>query len=112
MRAAAKEFLASKDSRGVWVEAQPAYALDLNPVEWAWQHRKHVELRNATCLDLEERQMQLHLAIARLRQKVDIVRSFFAGPGYHFETSDLCATLSKPQRLPIQRKRKGPLNGE
>ena len=54
--------------------------LDLNPVG-AWQHLKHVELRNVTCLDLEELQMQLHLAIARLRQKVDIVRSFFAGAG-------------------------------
>jgi hypothetical protein len=53
-----------------------------------------VELPNVTCLDLEELQMQLHLAIARLRQKVDIVRSFFAGPDYHSETSDLCATLS------------------
>ena len=45
-------------------------------MEWAWQHLKRVELRNVTCLDLEELQMQLHLAIARLRQKVDIVRSF------------------------------------
>jgi transposase len=80
-RAAVKEFLASKAGRGVWIEALPAYAPDLNPVEWAWQHLKHVELRNVTCLDLEELQVQLHLAIARLRQKVDIVRSFFAGAG-------------------------------
>jgi hypothetical protein len=34
-----------------------------------------------TCLDLEELHMQLHLAIGRLRQKVDIVRSFFTGAG-------------------------------
>jgi transposase len=80
-RAAAKEFLASKAGRGVWVEALPAYAPDLNPVEWGWQHLKHVELRNVTCLDLEELHMQLHLAIGRLRQKVDIVRSFFTGAG-------------------------------
>jgi transposase len=80
-RAAVKEFLASKAGRGVWVEALPAYAPDLNPVEWAWQQLKHVELRNLTCLDLEELQMQFHLAIGRLRQKPDIVRSFFAGAG-------------------------------
>ena len=66
------------------MEALPAYAPDLNPVEWAWQHLKRVKLRNVTCLDLEELQMQLHLAIARLRQKVDIVRSFFAGAGLSF----------------------------
>jgi hypothetical protein len=53
-------------------------------VEWAWQHLKHVELRNVTCLDLEELPMQLHHAIARLPQKVDIVRSFFAGAGLSF----------------------------
>jgi transposase len=45
-----KQFLASKAGRGVWVEALPASAPDLNPVEWAWQHLKHVELRNVTCL--------------------------------------------------------------
>ena len=39
------------------------------------------ELRNVTCLDLEELQMQLDPAIGRLRQKLDIVRSFFAGAG-------------------------------
>src|SRR5262249_61256775 len=79
--AAVEEFLAGGAGRGVWVAALPAYAPDLNPVGWAWQHLKHVELRNVTCLDLEELQMQLHLAIARLRRKVDIVRSFFAGAG-------------------------------
>jgi transposase len=68
----------------VWVEALPAYAPDLNPVEWAWQHLKHVELRNVTFLDPEELHMQLRLAIARLRQKVDIVRSFFARAGLSF----------------------------
>jgi transposase len=80
-RAAVKEFLASQAGRGVWVEALPAYAPDLNPVEWAWQYLKHVELRNVTCLDLEELHRQLHLAIGRLRQKPDTVRSFFAGAG-------------------------------
>lgn len=78
-RAAVKEFLAGEAGRAVWVEALPAYAPDLNPVEWAWQHLKHVELRNVTCLDLEELHLQLHLAIGRLRQKPDIVQSFFAG---------------------------------
>jgi len=40
---------------GVRVEQLPPYAPDLNPVEEAWQHLKHVEMRNLVCLDLEER---------------------------------------------------------
>ena len=59
------EFLASKDGCGIHVERLPAYAPDLNPIEEAWQHSKHVEMRNLVCLDLEELHLQLHLAIAR-----------------------------------------------
>jgi transposase len=80
-RAAVKEFLASKAGSGAWIEPLPAYAPDLNPVEGAWQHLKHGELRNITCLDLEELHIQLHLAIGRLRQKPDLIRSFFTGAG-------------------------------
>jgi hypothetical protein len=49
-RAAVKESLASKAGRRVWVEAPPAYALGLNPVEGAWQQLKHVELQTVTFL--------------------------------------------------------------
>jgi transposase len=59
----------------------PPYAPDLNPTEWAWQHLKHVAMRNLVCLDLEELHMELYLAIGRVRQKSHLVRSFFAGAG-------------------------------
>ncbi len=75
------EFLSSRDGRGIHVEPLPAYAPDLNPVEGAWQHLKHVEVRNVVCLDLEELHLQLHWAIARLRQKPHLARSFFQGAG-------------------------------
>ena len=75
------EFLASKDGCGIHVERLPPYAPDLNPIEEAWQHLKHVEMRNLVCLDLEELHLQLHLAIARLRQKPKLIPSFFAGAG-------------------------------
>ena len=55
------EFLASKDGCGIHVERLPAYAPDLNPIEEAWQHLKHVEMRNLVCFDLEELHLQLHL---------------------------------------------------
>jgi transposase len=76
-RAAVTEFLNSADGREVHVERLPPYAPDLNPVEAAWQHLKHVELRNLTCLDLEDLHLELHLAIGRLRQKSRLIQSFF-----------------------------------
>jgi transposase len=84
-RAAVKEFLDSGWGRGVRVERLPPYAPDLNPVEGAWQHLKHVELRNVVCLDLEELHLELHLAIGRLRQKPRLIQSFFEGAGLKLE---------------------------
>lgn len=80
-RIAVKDFLNSKAGRGVRVERLPAYAPDLNPVEGAWQHLKHVELRNLVALDLEDLHLELHLAIGRLRQKARLISSFFVGAG-------------------------------
>ncbi len=80
-RAAVQEFVAGTRGK-VWLEALPGYAPDLNPWdEGGWQHLKHVELRNRVCLDLEELHQEFHLAIARLRQKSHLVRSFFAQAG-------------------------------
>ena len=80
-RANVKEFLASREGRGVHIEPLPFYAPDLNPVEEMWQQLKHVELRNVVSLDLEELHLQLDAAIARLRQKPHLIRSFFQGAG-------------------------------
>jgi transposase len=84
-RTAVKEFLTSAVGRGVRVERLPPYAPDLNPVEGAWQHLKHVEMRNLVCLDLEELHLELHLAVGRLRQKPHLIRSFFVGAGLEQE---------------------------
>jgi transposase len=84
-RAAVNDFLDSARGRGVRVERLPPYAPDLNPVEGAWQHLKHVEMRNVVCLDLEELHLELHLAIGRLRQKPRVIRSFFGGAGLDLE---------------------------
>jgi transposase len=66
---------------GVQVERLPAYAPDLNPVEWMWRHLKEAELANLACLDLEQLHWELHLALGRLRQKPRLVPSFFEGAG-------------------------------
>ena len=62
-------------------EPLPAYAPDLNPVEWLWRHLKLVEMANLTCLDLEQLHMELHLALGRVREKRRLIPSFFEGAG-------------------------------
>lgn len=80
-REAVREYVAGTHGK-TWVEALPGYAPDLNPWdEGAWQHLKHVEMRNLVCLDLEELHQEVHLAVNRLRQKPHLVRAFFAQAG-------------------------------
>ena len=79
---AVREFLASGGAKRVHLEMLPGYAPDLNPLDaGGWHHLKHVEMRNLSCLDLEELHLELHLAIGRLRQKPDLIHSFFAAAG-------------------------------
>jgi transposase len=80
-RSEVKDFAAAAGGR-VWLEALPGYAPDLNPWdEGGWQHLKNVQMRNLVCLDLEQLHEQFHLAVARLRQRPELIRSFFAQAG-------------------------------
>jgi transposase len=80
-RAEVTQFVAGTRG-GVWLEALPAYAPDLNPWdEGGWHHLKNVEMRNIVCRDLEELHQELHLAVGRFRQKPRLVRSCFAQAG-------------------------------
>jgi hypothetical protein len=76
------EYLAGPRGKKVHVEALPGYAPDLNPWDQGgWHHLKHVEMGNLSCMDLDELHLELHLAIGRLRQKPQLIRSFFAAAG-------------------------------
>lgn len=80
-RVAVTEFVAGTRGK-IRVGALPGYAPDLNPWdEGGWHHLKNVQLANVVCRDLEEVHEQFHLAIGRLRQKRQLVRSFFAQAG-------------------------------
>ena len=79
-RAEVQAFVAEAGGK-IHLEPLPPYAPDLNPVEWLWKHLKKVELRNQTCLDLEQLHMEVHLALGRVRQRLALVRSFFEGAG-------------------------------
>jgi len=74
-----KEFLADGWSKAIHLERFPAYAPDLNPDEWAWQHLKHVELRNRCCFDFQHLSCELQLALQRVRRRPDLIQSFFTG---------------------------------
>jgi transposase len=80
-RAEVTQFVAGTRGKA-WVEALPGYAPDLNPWdEGGWHQLKSVQMANVVCRDLEEVHEQFHLAVARLRQKPHLVRSFFAQAG-------------------------------
>lgn len=79
---AVPEYLARRAARALQVEQLPGYAPDLSPWDQGgWHHLKHVEMRNLSCMDLEELHLELHLAIGRLRQKPHLIHSFFAHAG-------------------------------
>jgi transposase len=80
-RAAVGEYVEAVGGDGLALEFLPAYAPDLNPVEWLWQHLKDVEMRNLVCVDLEELHEELHLALGRVRQKPRLIPAFFSGAG-------------------------------
>ncbi len=78
-RATVQEFIRAVGTRNLAVELLPAYAPDLNPVEWLWRQMKKVEMRNLTCHDLEELHEEFHRALERVRAKPRLFPSFFAG---------------------------------
>lgn len=80
-RRVVRDFIDGVGEKTLVVEALPTYAPDLNPVEWLWKHLKHVELRNRTCMDLEELHLEFHVAVGHIRQKPNLIRSFFEGAG-------------------------------
>ena len=83
-RANVTEFAAAVGADGLRLEPLPAYAPDLNPVEWLWRHLKEVEMANLTCLDLEELHQEFHLALGRIRGKHRLFPSFFEGAGLRY----------------------------
>lgn len=80
-RAELKEYVSNLPRHRIRIEFLPTYAPDLNPVEWVWHPLKYVELRNLTCLDLEEIHQEFHMAAGRLRHKRHLFHSFFAAAG-------------------------------
>jgi transposase len=72
-----QQFVAQQKGK-LRLESLPGYAPDLNPWdEGGWNHLKNVEMRNLVCNDVEELHEAFHLAVHRLRQKNQLIPSFF-----------------------------------
>ena len=59
------------------LEAFPAYAPELNPVEYIWGYWKHHELPNFCPRDFGQLSYQARRALRRMRRRPPLVRSFW-----------------------------------
>jgi transposase len=73
---AVKEFIAAQRGRLV-VEQLPAYAPELNPVEYIWGYWKHHELPNFCPQDFAQLSHHARRALRRMRRRTPLVRSFW-----------------------------------
>ncbi len=77
---AVKGFLTAGAARRLRLVPLPAYAPELNPGEGVWRWLKR-SLGNVCCNNVGELRYELGLAIARLRRRPEVIRSFFANAG-------------------------------
>jgi transposase len=57
------------------VEYFPAYAPEVDPQEYVWQHLKHVDLRNLTSYSFDDLWAHLRHATSRLRARAGLMRN-------------------------------------
>jgi transposase len=75
-----KDFVAAQQGR-LELERLPAYAPELNPVEYLWGHLKHHELPNFCPKNLGELSHQAIHALRRLRRRPTLVAAFWKQAG-------------------------------
>jgi transposase len=71
-----KDFVASTKGK-LMVERLPAYAPELNPVEYLWGHWKHHELPNLCAKNLGELSSYARKAIKRMRRRPSLIKAFW-----------------------------------
>jgi transposase len=75
-RSAARELLATHGDR-LGIEWLPAYAPELNPMEYQWGHAKYSELANFVPHDTPELRRAVFRALGKKRERSQLLRSFF-----------------------------------
>jgi len=71
-----EEFLGRQKGR-VWLERLPAYAPELNPVEYIWGYWKKHELPNFCPKNYAELSTQARRALGRMRKRKTLVTAFW-----------------------------------
>lgn len=71
-----KRFIAAQQGR-LAIEQLPAYAPELNPVEYIWGYWKHHELPNFCPRDFSQLSYQARRALRRMRRRPPLIRSFW-----------------------------------
>ena len=75
-----KDFVAAQKGR-LELERLPAYAPELNPVEYLWGHLKHHELPNFCPKNLGELSIHAIRVLRRLRRRPTLVAAFWKQAG-------------------------------
>ncbi len=71
-----RDFVAAQCGR-LWLERLPAYAPELNPVEYIWGYWKHHELANLCAKNLGDLSIHARQALRRMRRRAVLVRAFW-----------------------------------
>jgi transposase len=71
-----RDFVASQDGR-LLLERLPAYAPELNPVEYIWGYWKHHELANLCAKNLGELSGHARRALRRMRRRPTLIGAFW-----------------------------------
>lgn len=78
---AVEHFVRQEADGRLRLERFPAYAPDLDPVEWLWHQLKNVELRNLCCKGVSHLKSELRKAQMRLRVRPHILKACIRGAG-------------------------------
>jgi transposase len=71
------EFVRQQKGR-LWLESLPAYAPELNPVEYLWSHWKQHELPNFCAQNFAQLSQHARQALRRMRRRPTLVTAFWA----------------------------------
>lgn len=84
-----RDFVAAQHGR-LQIEFLPAYAPELNPVEYLWGHWKNHELPNFCARDLWHLSTEARRALRRMRRRPTLVTAFWKQAGLSMSVTTLC----------------------
>jgi transposase len=79
-----RDFITGQGER-LWVEYLPAYAPELNPVEYIWAHRKQHELPNICAKDYWHLGETARRTLKRMRRRPRLITAFWKQAELCFE---------------------------